>query len=337
MIRNIRSIWDDLKGEAEAGHDPSLRLYRALGESAIGVRAGFIPRDQILELLIEVPAKRQESRPLPEWRGMRFEYVPIKLPPRQDARQLRLYLVDLEHKDIFITFCEDLVDTLEGISDVELRALQIEECLTRWSRFFKKSGHAGLPPSFQRGLFAELTWLEMMLTRGSDLIAAISSWKGCERGYHDFDVSGDIIEVKSTMTREPRSVRINNERQLDDRGLISLHLFVLTLQQTEGGGMTLPEKVTEIREELQGTPAAASRFERCLVSAGYLNQHEKRYPIHYIVRHQELFHISQGFPRIIDPPKGVGDLKYSISVSACQNYEIDLHAYLAKLIGRHDA
>jgi len=327
------NIIKELEEEAKTSPGSASRIYRALGESSVGIRAGFIPRDRIVELLIEIPPKWENKNGLPEWRGMKFEILKLSLPPREDVHHLRLYLEDHEHKPVFLTFCKDLVEALEGIIDSEIRVKAIEECIQRWGRFFEKCGSDGLSPSAQRGLFAELTWIQNLLDKEIRPIDAVSSWKGCERGYQDFDLDGDVVEIKSTMTKEPRIVRISSERQLDDRGLRSLHLFVLTLHSTEGGGTTLPAIIQAIRDALASSSAATSKFERCLINTGYLHKHADRYNSNYIVKKEELFEVREGFPRIINLPQGVGHLRYSVTISACKSFLTSLTDYLEKLIG----
>lgn len=333
MPRDISRIWEELLAEADSGQDPASRVYRALGDTAVGIRAGVIPRDRVLEVLIEVPPAWEGAKSLPEWRGMSFEVLPLSLLPRQHAHHLRLHLRDQEHKPIFLAFCEDLLDALEGTSDAEARVTEIEASIARWERFFEKCGPGGLSATEQRGLFAELVWMLSMREAGVPAVAAVSSWKGCERGYHDFDLSGSIVEVKSTVAKEPRSVTISNERQLDDRGLRSLHLFVLTLHAMQGGGTTLPGVVQSLRESLAVSPGALSKFERRLVSAGYLEQHAPLYTTHYTVRGRELFRVAEGFPRIVLVPPGVGHLRYSVALAACQSHLVDLASYLTELGG----
>ena len=211
-----------------------------------------------------------------------------------------------------------------------MRVREIEEALLRWGRFFEKCGPDGLSASEQRGLFAELLWIERLLEHDLDPGSAVASWKGCDRGYHDFDLDGRVVEVKSTMTKEPRHVRISNERQLDDRGLVSLHLYVATLHSSEGGGTTLPELVERLRLRL-ASASALPRLERSLVTAGYLDGHAARYDAHYVVKAEELFEVTPGFPRIVELPQGTGRLRYTVEISACSQFEIQAPEYLDSL------
>ena len=162
--------------------------------------------------------------------------------------------------------------------------------------------------------------MKKLLGAGSDPVACVSSWKGSLRAYHDFDHQGKIVEVKSTISKEPRRVQINNERQLDNTQLVSLHLYVVTFQENNAG-RSLAATVQDIRARLQIAVAARSMFDRCLVSAGYLDIHEHFYNTGYLVILEELFLVGDGFPRIIDLPDGVGDLRYSIVLGACQSFK----------------
>lgn len=329
---NFSEIWSELEEEAAADRSaPLARVYRALGDTAIGVRAAYALESGSRELLIEVPLDWSGMQQLPSWRGMQFEALSLSLSPRPDATQLRLCLLADEDEHIFLKFCADLVAALEGIENARERVVELEECIACWDSFFKGASPDGLSPIAQRGLYAELKWLERLLDGGLDPVRSVESWKGWSRNYHDFDLSGAVVEVKSTLSKEPRKVHISNERQLDDRGLVSLHLYVMTLHQTEGGGETLPDLVASLRERLHG--AAAARFSRQLTGAGYLDEHVDQYGAHYLVREQELFAVEDGLPRIIDVPDGVGDLKYSVTPAACHSWQVDIDSYLEGLEG----
>ena len=85
------------------------------------------------------------------------------------------------------------------------------EFLERWTSFFERSGTEGLSANRQRGLFGELFWLDKMIVSGISSYIALNSWKGCQRSFHDFEINGMVVEVKSTMTKNPVKVTINNE------------------------------------------------------------------------------------------------------------------------------
>jgi len=327
------SVWEELESEARSQKRPAERLFRALGNSAIGIRAGYLPSKNVLELLIEVPASWSGDSVIPNWRGMGHEIVDLSLPPRTETLHLRLFLLNQGHREIFQMVCEDLVSVLEGITRASLRVKEIEACLLRWRRFFEHSGTNGLSIEMQQALFAELTWLNGLLKTGIDPVKAVYSWKGCERGYHDYDFEGYVVEVKSTKTKESLSVLINNERQLDDSGLLSLHLYVVSIHFADGGGMTLPDRVENLRSKLVEAPAASDLFRKKLLSAGYLDRHANLYTQHLIIKSENLYQVVQGFPRITAIPPGIGDLKYRVFLAACEAFRTKISDYLAALKG----
>ncbi len=262
---------------------------------------------------------------------MKFEHV--KLPvPEKDSVHLSLKLENREYRDVFTSLCADLSgDLVEAVDDK--REIVLAAFLDRWTKFFERYGLRGLSPEKQRGLFGELIWLRTLFGKDIGSITALNSWKGCERGYHDFEINGQVVEVKTTMTKEPRRVRISNERQLDDRGLISLHLLVLTLIKSENGGESLPDLVDSIMTAVASAPGGRRRFEQCLSAAGYLDIHTHLYTDTYMVKKEELLKVEEGFPRITDIPDGLGDIRYSLVVSAASSFLSDTDDYLALVRG----
>lgn len=329
MIDRLEEIWLELEAGPSDDDDSAKRIYRRLElRRESGVRLGFVLPDRIREMLVHVGEQGQHvDVTMPQWKGMACEVITLDVP-ENGSIHLRLFLKRPEHEAVFTALCADLARGLDDCTSSEGRRKEVEACLARWSRFFERHGYEGLTPERQRGLFGELWWLKRNLESAIDMLASISSWKGCERNFHDFEMQGHVVEVKTTMTKEPRKIRISNERQLDDRGLKSLHLFVLTLLQTEGSEMTLPDLITLIRKHVGVKPAAKSSFERGLQAAGYLDIHSSLYTASYIVKKEELFVVKDNFPRLIEVPAGVGDIRYSVIMVACADFETSMEAYL---------
>jgi len=333
LFEKMDGVWERLEREAESEGLRSGRKYKRLdlGKEK-GFRLSWCLPEGAIELLIQLDVlggiKEYE---FPEWRGMRFEVLVLDAP-RDGTFHLSLKLEDRDLRDVFISLCADLADDLEKFEE-STREAELAAFLERWTRFFERNGFRGLSPEKQRGLFGELIWLKSIINEGFGNITSLAAWKGCERAYHDFDLGGHIVEVKTTMTKEPRKVRISNERQLDDRGLLSLHLFVLSLVKSSGGGQTLQDIVDSIKKEVSGTPGGIRRFDKSLKSAGYLEVHAHRYTDTYAIRHQELFKVEEGFPRITDLPAGIGDIKYSLLVSSANKHSVNIEEYLALMKG----
>lgn len=332
MEETIEKIWTTIEEKTKHGSYTDGRIYQRLDlEKETGIRLGVIAPEGVRELLIQLAPTDEADFTPPKWIGMHFEIITLDVPEK-GTRHIRLYLKKPEHKRVFITVCADVVGTLLEIVKPEHRTVQLQACLAKWSSFFQKYGVEGLSKEAQRGLFGEIFWLQKLLLSDMDQCTILRSWQGCRRNYHDFELGGNVVEVKTTISKEPRKIRINNERQLDDRGFDNMFLYVLTLHPVLSGGQSLPELVKAVRYILTGNFVALEIFEESLQEAGYLDVHETLYDVGYIIKKQELFQVKEGFPRIINLPSGIGDISYSLTISACSEFlkesEKEINAFL---------
>jgi len=318
----LEKIWAQLESESEEFSE-SQRIYRRLDlKRETGLRISLQLPNKIREVLIEVDNSEENlDIESPMWRGMQLEKIILGIPS-DNSIHIRLSLKNSHLSDVFTTVCNDLCVSLSECSSPVQRREELLLFLDRWSRFFRSQGPDGLPQSRQQGLFGEIWWLEKMLHQGVNALNAVKSWKGCQRNYHDFELSGHVVEVKTTKSKEPRKVWVNNERQLDNRGIAGLFLFILSLHLVEGDALTLPNLVERLRLTLNDHKAALHIFERDLISVGYLNIHAVNYIDGYLVKSQELFEVRDSFPCITRLPQGTGDLRYSLVVSSCRNYQV---------------
>ena len=83
-------------------------------------------------------------------------------------------------------------------------------------------------------------------------------------------------------------------------------------------GWSLPDLVDDVRTGF-GTQPIREAFEGLLLEGGYVDAHADRYKEpHYKMRVAQMFHVRDGFPRLIegDIPAGVGDLRYTVVLAA---------------------
>ncbi|WP_051361363.1 PD-(D/E)XK motif protein [Desulfuromonas sp. TF] len=335
MQDRLVEIWRDLAVHPEGNLSFTGRRYRRLDlERESGFRLSCLFPAQFWELLVEVPPDGAGGEiQFPQWQGMAFELLFLDVPAK-GSKHISLRLDDKDLQDVFVTVCADLAAELQELVGPDQRQKTLADFLDRWSRFFDKQGWLGLSKASQRGLYGELWFLRRLLDSGLPPSHVIGAWKGCERAYHDFEMSGKIVEVKTTLSKEPKRVRISNERQLDDRGLESLHLLVLSLVSSLGGGESLPGIIEELRKRFVYSPGCRRRFNHALGEAGYLEVHAGQYVSTYEVRSVEFFQVKEGFPRILELPSGTGDLSYSLIIAAISAFASDMDEFLKQLAGR---
>jgi len=333
MKYDLEKTWALLEKDIEHSGSTNNRIYRRLdSDIETGIRLGVVTPGKIWEILIQIDEKEEKSFTPPRWMGMRFEIISLDI--QKITRHIRLFLSDREHKSVFSTVCHDIVDTLVEVKNPAFRIQELQNWVERWSSFFQKYGTEGLAQEMQRGLLGELSWLGLILSRNMNSTSAVGSWKGCRRNFHDFEYNGGVVEVKTTMTKEPRKVHISNERQLDDRGFEFLYLFILTLQKVDTGGQTLTELVDAIRTMIRGDISSENMFESALRDAGFLDAHASLYTDGYKVNKQEIFEVKSGFPRIVELLGGVGDITYTITIAACSAFELKIDEAINNFIGR---
>ena len=296
--------------------------YTRIGQNVEGVIVFFDPVKNKKGMLIEVPKNYKSSLFLKDidWRGMKFSIISKNIGPREEMNHMEILLGSEEHEDIFEIVCSDFMFALNNITSLEERAIKIENCITKWDQFFNRAGKKGLTESRQRGLFAELFWLKKLIDYNLEPSNVINAWTGCDKKHHDFNYYGHGIEVKSTIQKEHIRIMISNENQLDDRGLKSLHFCTLLLADSKDSDLySLYKIVEEIKDML--SEKAIFDFKEKLVKAGYHEIDEQKYnEFFYVIKKELLYRVTDGFPRIIDLDTGLGDLKYSISLSSCHDY-----------------
>lgn len=326
--KKIRALWNELENEMESTGSNG-RIYRRLDlKQENGIRIGCMGPEIKWELLIEAGSESGgRETEFPEWKGMDFRQVSLDVPVPATTHII-LSVESREHLEVFVAVCADLVDEIENISDTESRINVLRDWMQRWSRFFAKFGQGGLSAERQRGLFGELWFLSYLLENSVEDTLVLIAWKGWELGVHDFEEKGHALEVKTTLTKEPRRVQISSELQLDDTGLQSLHLLVLTLKQSGGGGETLPQAVDRLRSHFKNQPGCCASFEHAIREAGFIDAQGEKYSLSFSVKKKELFSVGEEFPRITEVPSGTGNLRYSVLVAACKPYECPFNDYL---------
>ncbi len=268
---------------------------------------------------------------LPAWRGLGIGIRRLDVADVHNEPFLVLQQDVAGTEKVYETVIEDLAETLvEGPPGSSLPEL-LEHALGRWSSFFSQHGFDGLSPEQQRGLYGELWFLRDHLIPRLGALEAARAWSGFAGAPQDFQLAGRAIELKTSTAKLHHKVGIANELQLDDRGLASLHLGVLLLGELDGAP-TLPDLIADLDRLAQDEPGATSAYRDGLKSAGYLDAHADHYTAGYVFRSFRCFRVTEGFPRILDTdiPEGVGDVRFTIAISACAPFEVTVDDALAE-------
>lgn len=235
---------------------------------------------------------------------------------------LIIKLLHYQSRDVFAVMAENMVQSVLTVRSEKQVVRTIINQLEKWQTLFEKLKGEGLAPSEQQGLYGELHFLQKFITK-QDAVSALNSWVGTDREVRDFQYNRWAVEIKTTAGNNHQKVNISSERQLDESLLEDLFLFHLSVEIAKRNGESLNEKVKIIRDILQDNVSALNVFNNKLLEVGYFEKHKYLYEERcYQIRDENYYKIEGEFPRIKEKEmrNGVGDVKYSIILSQCNEY-----------------
>jgi hypothetical protein len=339
---NLDPVWENIIDEQRRSGNPGLSVRRIDPQCADDLFVGIRMPDGTRVILLRLPSTPNLSKnALPQSRGFVAHLAFFEHDP-EPCCNLVLEATVPSFNAVFGVLADNIVNHVLARRQQETALAVFIASLQQWKRFFDTAGPEGLSEERLLGLLAELQFLQDFAIRHtSTAIAALSGWVGPEPLSKDFEYPGCAVEVKATSSREPVKVWINGERQLNDRGVGSLFLYVLMTERAAAGGTTVSELVQEIRMLLpEGSPARLT-FEEKLLGYGYHDMYRARYDAFRVIIHgYRLFHVRAGFPRLTAlVPEGVGDISYTITLSACEPFRAqeDMLAGLLGSVPRYDA
>ncbi|MGD9596828.1 MAG: PD-(D/E)XK motif protein [Steroidobacteraceae bacterium] len=329
----IESLWRELELEARSGGAAAWLTRYALPEPSTPLLVGLETANSRRALLLPIPASAMPPRrDWPHCGGLE-----VFANSFGGTTHLGVRLIDAPCADVFTALAEDVAPRVAAASDPREAAKAMLARLRRWQRFLA-AGSGGLSLERQRGLFGELHALREHILPSLGASRAVAGWRSPLRTHQDFQFSAAAIEVKTTVAKQPISVRITSERQLDAVGSRALFLYVLMLdeRETDAGpgtrGETLPELVRHLRQGF--SQDVLESFDDRLLEFGYLEVDAPRYEARRFTKRQErAFLVSEDFPRITEAvlPVGIGDISYALSLAACEPFAVSVEQMLATI------
>jgi hypothetical protein len=331
MATNDR--WDELA--ASGSYSPGTNRLRVAPSSRHELFIGLVQPGAHHCFWYEVPTDTVPAGyRLPSLRSIRTSVQAITDAPATTRIQLELEKAELG--DVYKAMVNDLIWTIAATPDDDSGLSALSERTERWRRLLETNGAGGLSTSDRRGLTGELIVLARLLDAGGSAVRTVTSWSGPYRKHQDFQADKAAIEVKTTVTKQPQSLIIASERELDPTGVPHLYLVHVSLDERQGGsGQPLNALVAELRRRLANNTVALSAFEDALLSYGYLNEQASLYEApFYSVRQQNAFEVADGFPCITesDVRMGIGDVRYRIQLAALHPFAVPLSRVLTTTV-----
>lgn len=332
MMMKIEQIWDELENDQSFTQGLLLRRFSGSLHSDVFVALKCPERLRCIAAIVSNNEKFNLTA-FSNLRDITVELVPDEKRPNKSI--LLFILINQQHQDIFSVLSEDLMTSISlVINENELVHILLNR-FEKWKSLFEKVSLQGLTDEQERGLWGELFFLRKFLQRNSNLFDIVNSWLGPEKQIRDFQYGSWGVEVKTTHGNNHQKVHISSERQLDISSLEDLFLYHLSLESRKNSGENLNQAVDSVCDILQNDFISLTRFKTKLLEAGFYDHQRNLYEnTGYIIRQEVFYQVEGTFPRIEEKEirHGVGDVKYSIILSQCDDFVKSEQDVFQKLI-----
>jgi hypothetical protein len=322
-MTKIESIWEELEDELPLKSGLLYKRYSGSVQPDVYVALKSPERLRCIAAHLSASVDlRVES-----WDTLRDLKIDTLADEKHPDKQfLLVLLLNNQHSDIFSSLCEDLIQQVAYITQETELIKHLLLRLEKWRLLFEKMGQQGLSEESQRALYGELYFLRNFLKNIPDPYYCINSWKGMEKAVQDFQFADWAVEIKTTHGKNQQKLYISSERQLDISLVPRIFLIHYSLEVRQNYGETLNNIIDDLLVMLSENPSEHSVFRLKLLEAGYFEIHRHLYNnTGYSIRQENIYQITDDFPKITEAqiPSGVGDVRYSLIISANENWILD--------------
>ena len=266
-------------------------------------------------------------------RGLRAMTAVLSVEQEAEDVWTDIACLDPAFNETFVTVADNLAEEVRANPNDPLDAVRLT--LRRW-QWFWGIDPASLSGEKAIGLFGELWFID----RWAPFPEVIDTWFGPTGHRHDFTALAVSVEVKATLVRSdgPARHRITSLDQLAPPESGSLYLFSLQAIRDPNAGNTLPGLIARVRGRLASRPDLIGLLDQRLGQAGWSPAHADLHTQPYRIVAEELYHIDDGFPRLVRSsfvggvPAGVDDIIYTLDLAACSSWRVSVHPAQAKHI-----
>lgn len=265
----------------------------------------------------------------PEFKNFKFKGLFIEIFELKETKELHIYLLDNQLKDIFSLFIENIVEEIKKSVTENEALIETSNVVLKWKKLFDKINFQGLSIKRQKGLIGELLLFNSLLDEGYSIDSLLESWTGPDFNDKDFRFGSFGVEVKLTSSKIPK-VKISSERQLDSENLTKLYLILFIVEEVKDKGFSLNSIIEQIRTKINNNQNALKFFNERLLLVGYLDEDFENYNRQYAFRNRNFYLIKNDFPRLVASalPIGLFDTKYNLELSAIEKFLVSNESIL---------
>lgn len=238
---------------------------------------------------------------------------------------LIIELIESSNWEIFKIFCDDLILSLEELSDSNKVSQKLYSRIIEWKNLLQGKLKKILSLEEQMGLFAEvLTLKELVLANDG----SVNSWRGPDKDSQDFLCGNCAIEVKSCLSSKRKLVTISSKYQFETE---KQNFFMIFYSLTKNEiGLNLNQLISETLNLIE-IESEKTIFLKKLLEIGYSFEETEYFSFN--VDSKSYFDINEKFPKLISASinSKIVEVKYKIDLSLCNEFLINENKILEEL------
>lgn len=257
----------------------------------------------------------------PETRIKSVAGIEVNQYKNEDFNTLQFSSTHSDTKEIFFTFCEDLIETTKAITDTRNAYKLILDRFYSWKRMFSAQKKI-LSESEIMGLIGELLFLRDFLFKEYGEGEALKSWSGQDLTHKDFSYNNTWYEVKAINSGK-NSVKISSLEQLQSSNDGELVVFTLEKMSASYDGIKINELALSILNSLE-LDAHKDLFLSSILSQGFTFS-ENYDEFVYALISMNRYSVNSKFPKLTrnDVKEAILRAQYDLSLAVLSNYIID--------------
>lgn len=302
--------WDPIEGPC---YPEGRRLY-------LHDERFWVSIDENNQLLFFIQESGAENvKPLENLAGLRVSIEPCG---NEDFRLIcRLTSQEVELIDKFTTVAKDIAFHCSEFNGAQL-FVKTQERIKSWANFLKPS-RSGLSHSEFVGFLGELYVLSEYLMQVVSPGDAVRSWIGPEGKKQDFTFKNSAIEVKTTISGNPKTIRISSLDQLDR---VTEKLYLLRVVASPSGGDTgfcLGSLYENCLKLVSQDIVAERRFLQKATKL-YGKASERQIKDHYLIVDVSVFEVDDEFPKITQNAvdAAIREVTYELSIGGIEEHKV---------------
>ena len=233
---------------------------------------------------------------------------------------LQFSLTHIDNKELFFTFCEDIIEATRIVNDNKNAYKTILDRYYSWKKMFSTSIKI-LSESEIMGLIGELLFLRDYLFEKYGKGEALSSWSGQELTHKDFSYKDIWYEVKAIHSGK-ESVKISSLEQLQSVNDGELVVIALEKMSTSYAGIKINTLALEILKSLE-LNVHKDLFLSAIMSQGFkFDESYDELVFEFVTMSR--YRINSDFPKLTrnDVNEAIIKAQYDLSLAIINNHLI---------------